>query len=79
MSNPCTCSKLKPVIVHEYVQKNEEDGLRDQVVLNMRWAMRSVEGRGGEHRVLDVVCVDALEQHPQCVWCCMCVYFTYVG
>ena len=33
-------SKLKPVIVHEYVQKNEEDGLRDQVVLNMRWAMR---------------------------------------
>ena len=75
MSSPCTHSKLKPVIVREYVQKNEEDGLRDQAVLNMRWAMRSVEGREGEHRVLRVVCVDALEQNPQCVRCCMCVYF----
>ena len=37
---PCTCSKLKPVIVREYVQKNEEDGLKDRAVLNMRWAMR---------------------------------------
>ena len=61
------------MIVREYVQKNEEDGLRDQAVLNMRWAMRSVEGREGEHRVLRVVCVDAL-----CVVCAVlraCLFY----